>query len=97
MTAATELSRMLRDCSKNESLTHLGSLDPAADLIPVPRYLVDSSAELLQLLEQQTLTLKKLADELAGVVDDMTRLIPTPNSAEVHRRLQKVRDMKVQT
>jgi hypothetical protein len=99
MTLATELATELHKLLKAENFIYCGSLDPANDLIPVPRYLVETTAEMLELLQQQVLTLRALSRAIAKMTDEFAAAAPFthPNVERLRQSLAAVEKMRVIT
>lgn len=99
MTVCTELATELRRALEREAFIYANSTDPANDLIPVPRYLVETAAEMLEISQSQVLTLRRLTLALAGALDEFLQATPFdhPNFVKLRQTLAQVEAMKVAT
>jgi hypothetical protein len=99
MTLTNELAVELRKAMIHEAFIYAGSVDPANDLIPVPRYLVETSAEMLEILQQQVRTLRALTIDLSAVLDEFVEASPFdhPNLERLRQALAKIETMPVIT
>jgi hypothetical protein len=99
MTVTNELATELRKALAHEAFIYAGSTDPANDLIPVPRYLVETSAEMLEILQQQVRTLRSLTLNLNAMLDEFVKAAPFehPNLTKLRQSLAKIETMPVIT
>lgn len=99
MTVARELATELRKVMRNEGFIYVGSIEPSSDLIPVPRYLVETSAEMLEVLQSQVRTLQTLSDALARMTEEFAKAVPFdhPDIRRLVAQLQAVKNMTVKT
>ena len=99
MTVANELASELRRVMNHEAFIYAGSAEPANDLIPVPRYLVETSAEMLELLQSQVRTLRDLTRALTAMTDEFAKAVPFhhPNIDRLRQSLAAVEAMPVIT
>lgn len=99
MTVASELAAELRKAMQAEAYIYAGSADPSNDLIPVPRYLVETSAEMLELLQSQVHTLRTLSLNLAAMTDEFAKATAFrhPNIDKLRQSLAAIEKMTVIT
>ena len=99
MTVTSELAAALRQALAREAFIYAGSTDPDNDLIPVPRYLVETSAEMLEIAQQQVRTLRSLTLALSAGLDEFLEAVPFhhPNLVRLRQSLADVKDMPVIT
>lgn len=99
MTVSTELATELRRALEREAYIYANSTDPANDLIPVPRYLVETSAEMLEISQAQIHTLRLLTVALSASLADFAKAMPFshPNFEMLRQTLARVEAMKVVT
>jgi hypothetical protein len=99
MTVTNELAAELRQAMAQEAFIYAGSTDPANDLIPVPRYLVETSAEMLEILQQQVRTLRTLTLHLNAGLNQFIKAVPIahPDLVKLRQALAEIETMPVIT